>query len=644
LNGSTERRLRERGQVILMVGLATLVMFGIVGLAVDVGRLYVTRVELGRSLDAAALSGILELNGQPVGLTNAEDKAEEYFMDNETLTTCDGSEGVWCEAVASSTANELTMDATKSLNMIFLSVLGIQTASVAAHAKAGFGTQFLDAALVIDSTSSMGDSPCNGSQNNSGCPVWEAKQASKAFKDILLGTSPSGNVGVGVAAFRGCYGRPTGQTATSPMDTDVKSNCVRHDASGSSQVSTLISNVTMLNTMIDNINAIGGSGTNVCGGLLKGWEVLDGAGNHNDDILYPGHSRYLILLSDGDNRYTGSYTYQTTPYDSPHTYQTHPCRPPLSCTASPYNVGTATGSNPCVSQVYTPVYTVADDNFDGPSSSCPSAWNSGSGWSGDWTLSSTDPPNMTSSGSPRDTSCHAHVVNTGSMCRAVDMTSMTTGTLRYYGKYSSWESGDDVIVEVNTSSCTAGSGWTTLCQHVAGNSVCGGNTGTTYDNFNADLDAYAGGMVYIRFRGSMNSNTADHFYVDTIEVESGDSGSSSGYVNGDDNSSSCGSSVRRERQLDMLTWEAAKAIEAEGVEIFVVAFGVCSSNATVYTQAQCNSQIGNTDTDNTADQRLLKCMASSFIDNDHYYYATSASDLSAIFTAIANQIAHRLIE
>jgi hypothetical protein len=301
-----------------------------------------------------------------------------------------------------------------------------------------------------------------------------------------------------------------------------------------------------------------------------------------------------------------------------------------------------------VSQVYTPEYTVASDNFDGSGTSCPSGLGSSGGtgaWSsGGWTLSSTNAPTFTtSSGTYNDTNCAAHIVSDGWMCRAIDLSSLTTATLRYYSRYSSWESGDDAFVEVNTSSCTAGSGWTTLCQHTAGTNVCTGTTRTTYDNFSASLASYVGGTVYIRFRGSMG-DTSDHFYVDTIDIRSGDSGPTDGYVNGDDNSTSCGSSVRRERQLDMLTWEAAKAMEAEGVEIFVVAFGVCSSNSTVYTQAQCDSQIGNTDNDNTADQRLLKCMASSFTDNDHYYYATSASDLSVIFTAIANQIAHRLIE
>ena len=535
---------QNKGQVILMVGLATIVMFGIVGLAVDIGRLYVTRVELGRATDAAALSGILELDGTSGGLTRAENKAEEYFDDNEPNAT-----GI---ATASSTANELTFNASKSINMIFLSVLGINNATVSAHAKAGFGTQFLDAALVIDATSSMGDAPCNGTQNNSGCPIWEAKQASKTFKNILLGTSPTGNVVVGAAPFRGCYNPPsTGQidpnlypeaqpplyasddsgalgpplsfasfssggsvtgsdqasslapTATptsetptrtptrtstptrTPTATPTRTNTptptptrtatrtptptatpIPSCINATTQITPLTSNSTTFDTGVNAINAFGGSGTNVCTGVGKGYEVLNGTGNHNNSVLYPGNKRFMVILSDGDNRYTGSYTYSASPVSPPS-----------------YTVGST--SYPC------------------------------------------RPPNNS-------------------------------------------------------------------CSDVGGSSGC----------------------------------TA---------------------LNADDGSASCGASVKRERQLDMETLALAQALKGQNVEIFVVAFGVCATNTTKFTASQCQQfsagLIGNTDNDNTADQRLLKCMSSNSTGtNDHYYYASTASELGSIFTAIANQIAHRLLE
>jgi len=69
-------RRNEDGQIIVMVALVAVVLTATVGIAIDVGRLYVTKAELSRAVDAAALSGILEFNGQASGLTNGENKAE----------------------------------------------------------------------------------------------------------------------------------------------------------------------------------------------------------------------------------------------------------------------------------------------------------------------------------------------------------------------------------------------------------------------------------------------------------------------------------------------------------------------------------------------------------------------------------------
>ena len=148
----------------------------------------------------------------------------------------------------------------------------------------------------------------------------------------------------------------------------------------------------------------------------------------------------------------------------------------------------------------------------------------------------------------------------------------------------------------------------------------------------------------------MTSGTSDTLYIDNIRITP-TAPSSDGFLNGSNPNPSCSQTPgRRERQMDMRTIEMAQAAKADGIEIFTVAFGVCQTNSTVYTSAQCETTeagglIGNTDADNTGDQRLMKCIASSApTTNNHYYYASSASALPSIFTAIANQIAHRLIE
>jgi hypothetical protein len=106
--------------------------------------------------------------------------------------------------------------------------------------------------------------------------------------------------------------------------------------------------------------------------------------------------------------------------------------------------------------------------------------------------------------------------------------------------------------------------------------------------------------------------------------------------------------------------ELARAIKTQGVEIFVVAFaggvsGCNLNNTTVYDDEDpddCNTvldadpgPIGDHTHDGTGNHRLLKCISSSSQGtNDHYYFASDDDELTAIFTAIANQIAHRLLE
>src|ERR1044072_2274593 len=80
------QRLRdqgERGSILALVVLSALIIIGSAGLAVDVGRLYATKAELSRAVDAAALGGVLEFNGQSTGLTAAQSKAVAYMQMNE---------------------------------------------------------------------------------------------------------------------------------------------------------------------------------------------------------------------------------------------------------------------------------------------------------------------------------------------------------------------------------------------------------------------------------------------------------------------------------------------------------------------------------------------------------------------------------
>lgn len=78
-------RERQRGAVALIVGLlSVLVLFGMMGIAIDLSYLYARKTELQNAADAAALSGAKRLNHTAAGVTNAVNDAIQTFSLNAT--------------------------------------------------------------------------------------------------------------------------------------------------------------------------------------------------------------------------------------------------------------------------------------------------------------------------------------------------------------------------------------------------------------------------------------------------------------------------------------------------------------------------------------------------------------------------------
>jgi hypothetical protein len=88
------------------------------------------------------------------------------------------------------------------------------------------------------------------------------------------------------------------------------------------------------------------------------------------------------------------------------------------------------------------------------------------------------------------------------------------------------------------------------------------------------------------------------------------------------------------------TYQKAQAMKAAGVEIFVVALGVCDTqNTSLCDTTKVGSWTGN------YPSNLLKCVASSLPGgNDHYFETDDPTELTTIFQNIARLLALRLIE
>ena len=279
----------DNAQVLPMFVMLLIILVGIIGLATDLGRIYVARANLGRSVDAAALAGAKQLPN----ISLADSKARAYITENEPNANID------VQVYPDVPSQQVGVTATKTVKTVFMRLFGINSIQVENDALAGFGVVPVDAVMALDATGSMGAAPCNGSQNNTGCPIWEAKNAAKAFTNTLL---PGANTVVGVHAFRGCF-NPSGTNGA----------CILNSSIGN-----LDSNAANVITKINGIGSVGGTGTNVCGGLDKASSVLFGAGSHSASNTI----RIIVILSDGDNTYNAASYVSGSP-GSP----TSACRP-----------------------------------------------------------------------------------------------------------------------------------------------------------------------------------------------------------------------------------------------------------------------------------------------------------------------------
>jgi Flp pilus assembly protein TadG len=262
----------ERAQILPLMALLLVVFLGLLGLAIDVGHLFVARTQLSRAVDAAALAGVVELPDT----TGAHNTATTFLLENEP--------GATISFPPPTETNQLKVEGEREVSMSFMGFFGIGDVTIHASAAAG-GSQGarVDSVLSIDSTGSMGSAPCNSSQNNSGCPIYEAKNAAKIYTDTLIGSGTSNSVQVGALPFRGCFNPPR-----------QYSGCVL-----GSQITALSSNPNTVKNGIDTMSSIGGTGTNVCLGLYQASAVLFGTNSSTD----PNARRFIVILSDGDNTY-----------------------------------------------------------------------------------------------------------------------------------------------------------------------------------------------------------------------------------------------------------------------------------------------------------------------------------------------------
>jgi len=157
--GGIANRSSERGFSLVLIGLALFVMIGMVGLAIDVGRMFVYKSELQAFVDNAAMAAITKMDGTQTGVQAANalaltgpdgsSLANKVNFDSTTIsavttgyaTSFGGAYDSYATASSASTNNYrfLKVTATQNVALTFLPVLpGISTQyAVSATAVSG---------------------------------------------------------------------------------------------------------------------------------------------------------------------------------------------------------------------------------------------------------------------------------------------------------------------------------------------------------------------------------------------------------------------------------------------------------------------------------------------------------------------------
>jgi hypothetical protein len=130
----------EKGQSIIILALAVVVLLAFVGIAIDVGLLYGRRIQLSRAVDAAALAGALELPYDGP----YQERAEQFVRTNgfdpveaNVIATPGGGGGV-------GESHYLTVTAQLPMETMFLRFVGWKTLHVPALAVAELGSPPVD--------------------------------------------------------------------------------------------------------------------------------------------------------------------------------------------------------------------------------------------------------------------------------------------------------------------------------------------------------------------------------------------------------------------------------------------------------------------------------------------------------------------
>lgn len=181
----------ERGTIAIIFSLCIFIVMGIVGLAIDVGRLFHANSKIAASIDAAALAAAKSLRLSNLSDAGVKDMAQNYFSADLA-----GSGGNYAKidsfnVVINRDKGSVEVDVKAKVPTVFGRVAGVESFTIPKSSTAVFESKDIEVGVQLDMTGSMG-----------GKKIADLKAATNTLLDILLPDAPTGQkVRVGFAPF-----------------------------------------------------------------------------------------------------------------------------------------------------------------------------------------------------------------------------------------------------------------------------------------------------------------------------------------------------------------------------------------------------------------------------------------------------------
>ncbi len=185
------------GAIAIVWALASIVVVGMVGAAIDYSRTVNVKEEMTMELDGAVLAGARFL-ASSTNIAASKQHIVDTFTQTAALAIGDAAKFEISPADVTINETEGTITATVrgQVRTAFMKVLGIETMDVSVTSQANYADKYLEIALVIDVTRSMLDSDGSGSTR-----LASLKKAARALIDTLIPDDTSDRVRISIIPY-----------------------------------------------------------------------------------------------------------------------------------------------------------------------------------------------------------------------------------------------------------------------------------------------------------------------------------------------------------------------------------------------------------------------------------------------------------